>query len=658
MGGAPDLPVRLGAQASVPSESPPRCRPSSLAVGPVGVTAVGAVGVAVTIGPVRVGRVGAVGVGGDRRRQRIVGGLFVDVVVGDALPAGDRGLGAGLRGPPRRRRPGGRGARGADARVHVRHAIVGDGAVMSGWLARAQTLLGGRGGVARGGWVVAQRRHVRGRPRPQGGSASARRSRSPAGSATPTSSCVTLAYLGASLVHADRTEEGMVLLDEALAAVAGSEVDDFIVLEEIFCQLFSACEHAHDVARADQWIRVGEAIADAAQAPGRVGVLPHPLRRRPDRRRTLAGGRRRADRGGPAVGPRPRVAAARRRAVRLADLRVRQGRFEEAEQLLDGVDVAAPSAARPLAAIHLARGETALAGDVLERALGQVDPPSTAAAPLLALLVDVHLAAGDSTTRRRGGRAAGDVRRAATASHYLAAAAALARGRVCLAAGTGDPQACLREALAGFARAQMPMELAHSRLELANALRRPSARRWRWPRRGPRSTAFERLQAARHADAAAAVLRSLGVRATGQPAAAAGVLTKREAEVLELLGHGLSNPEISDRLYISRKTVEHHVGNVLAKLGLRSRAEAAAYAARTKPAHRIGDLPDPPARPSAHPERPPTRRGHRHDQRPTTRSSSAPAAPARRPRCCWPARATGCCWSTGRRSRATPCRPT
>ena len=57
-------------------------------------------------------------------------------------------------------------------------------------------------------------------------------------------------------------------------------------------------------------------------------------------------------------------------------------------------------------------------------------------------------------------------------------------------------------------------------------------------------------------------------------------LGRSEAEILQLLGAGLSNPEIAGRLYITRKTVETHVGNLLAKLGLRNRAEAAAFATR------------------------------------------------------------------------------
>lgn len=92
---------------------------------------------------------------------------------------------------------------------------------------------------------------------------------------------------------------------------------------------------------------------------------------------------------------------------------------------------------------------------------------------------------------------------------------------------------------------------------------------------------FGRGRADRCVDEAAAFLRALGVNAS-HAATRVGIaqLTKREYEVLVLLGEGLSNRELAERLFLSRKTVEHHVARVLAKLELNSRAEAAAYAVR------------------------------------------------------------------------------
>jgi len=94
--------------------------------------------------------------------------------------------------------------------------------------------------------------------------------------------------------------------------------------------------------------------------------------------------------------------------------------------------------------------------------------------------------------------------------------------------------------------------------------------------------AFERLGATRDADEAAGFLRTLGATGRTGPKLL-GELSKRETEVLRLLGYGLTNAEIAARLYISTKTVATHVGNIFAKLRVRNRAEAATYAQRYLP---------------------------------------------------------------------------
>ena len=458
--------------------------------------------------------------------------------------------------------------------------VLGDWAVGSGWLGRARSVLAEVGDVSpEHGWMlileafaepdVAAREILL-----RDAIAIGRRL------GDPDVEFEALVCLGGVFILTGRVGEGLVLIDEALAAVCAGEVVEIATVDSIFCLFFWACELVSDVPRADQWMRRAAGLMQRRNVAGafcraHYGGILTAAGRWDEAEAQLVESTRCFDVGmsrAPAL-------------IRLAELRLRQGRLEEAAALLKGLDTH-PEAVRTLAALHLARGETALARDLLERYTAGSDdavPPvgeTSMIGPLLALLVDVHLAEGDVDGADRAAQRLGGLAEAQRGP-YLAAAAALARGRVCVAGGEGDARGCLHSALAGFAQAQLPMELAITRLELARA--QAHAPQVAVAAAKEALDAFECLNAARHADVAGALLRSLGAPIRTGPKGV-GALTKRETEVLELIAAGLSNVEIGERLFITRKTVEHHVGNVLAKLGLRNRAQAAAYATRHKSA--------------------------------------------------------------------------
>lgn len=68
----------------------------------------------------------------------------------------------------------------------------------------------------------------------------------------------------------------------------------------------------------------------------------------------------------------------------------------------------------------------------------------------------------------------------------------------------------------------------------------------------------------------------------GRPVDPLGELTERERDILKLVGQGLTNREIGEYVHLSEKTIKHYITNILQKLQVRSRVEAALLAARRK----------------------------------------------------------------------------
>ena len=448
-------------------------------------------------------------------------------------------------------------------------------AAANGWLARAERLLADVAPGAEAGWLDLARSEQASLP----GRAADLAAQALAVAVQTRDADLelrALAQLGLAEVSLGKVDEGLARLDEAMAAATGGEPTTLETFADVCCTLMLACERAGDDKRPKEWSQVFESFvrkydhvpllafcrtcgADVSAANGRIDAAEQQL---------LAALRELREAGQRARCVHP--------AARLAEIRVLQGRFDEAEQLLAGFEDE-PDAIRAAVALRLARGEGEAAAAILEQRLADVVRTTLLAVPLLGQLVQARLAASDLDAARA---AADELAAIAAASgrERVQAVAALARGRVLAAAGDPEAKATLRQAVKLLAQQRLPLDAARARLELARALA-VSAPEVAIDAAAKARRQLETLGADRDADAAAALLRTLGAKGRSGPRRH-DVLSKRETEVLRLIGEGLSNAKIAERLFISPKTAEHHVGRIYAKLDLRSRGEAAAYAAR------------------------------------------------------------------------------
>jgi DNA-binding CsgD family transcriptional regulator len=457
---------------------------------------------------------------------------------------------------------------------------LGNDALANGWLARARELLAGRPSSVEWGWValVESGRAVD----PASALDHARRALTVARDRRdPDLELAALGRAGLAEIALGRIEEGLTRFDAGLAAGSAGEAADLRTVGDVYCAATMASEITLDVSRFEQWTAVvmefmsrtghpdllsfcGTCCAEVLRAAGQwqegEGWLTRTLEQL-----ERSGQRARC------VHP----------ATRLASFRVSQGRLEEAEALLRGYEDL-PEAVPAVVALHLARGQTALAAARLHRRLNEIGRDGLLAVPLLAQLVEVQVSQPDLAAATESAEALAAIAERSGQARAVAEAE-LATGSV--RAATGDrPGACahLERSLGLFVRLRMPHPIGRVHFALAGALAEtdPDAAVAE-ARQALR--VFEDLGATRDADRVAAFLRVRGVAGRTGPKLV-GELSKREVEVLRLLGTGLTNAEIAARLYISTKTVATHVGNVFAKLQLRNRAEAAAFAQRHLPA--------------------------------------------------------------------------
>lgn len=453
-----------------------------------------------------------------------------------------------------------RGAARAASALGYDSMLFGKGlAVGRGWLTRAADLLGDRADVPEAGWLAVRQAEVAlhvDRDAPAALQASTRAQAIGRDTCDGDLLIVGRALAGLARVRLGDVGAGMALLDAAAAAATAGDVEDLMWMGKICCWLISACQETHDLGRAADWCARVEDICVKRELAPLFAVC------RTQYASVLFSGGNAQEAEATLVDVLARLRQSQRSSrldavAQLGELRRRQGRLAEAEQLLQQAGYR-PAAVTSLAQLRLDAGDPERARSTIAELLRSI-PAEQLLDRVDALAVAV--AAGVAAGRTDEARAAAAELRSIAARVGTRAFLAHADAAEARLPAEGGAVERWQDAVRGFHAAGLAFDEADARLELARTLREV----------GDREGAREQ-----ESSASAALWPLRG--GPGEGSTAASPLTERQVEVLRLIARGLSNAEIAARLHLSEHTVHRHVANIYDALDLGSRAAAAAYA--------------------------------------------------------------------------------